>query len=299
MSAQALEVRRPVAAAPPEGRSRPGEQMRPHATSPTQMKARISDMDGELRGRASRLQHAPQETRSLAQSVAPPADPAPCRGSPQVADVIVLRRSEAKRVRVGPLDPESQAWVEALHSNGLRRDEAIRRLYALLYREARFEVRRRTAPLTHPSGRDLDDLAVQAADDAVVAILAKLHHFRGDSLFTTWARRFAQREAPAKIRRRLGRGREVPMDFEIEQATMWTAHAESPHERCVARDASRTLTQLIAKELTARQREVLIAVVIHGVATEDLAGRLDTTPGAIYKTLHDARRKLKAGLLDS
>ena len=299
MSAQALEVRRPVATAPPEGRSRPGEQMRPQATTATQMKARISDIDGELRGRGSRLQHAPQEPRSLDRSVAPPADPAPCRGSPQVADVIVVHRSEAKRVRVGHLDPESQAWVEALHSNGLRRDEAIRRLYALLYREARFAVRRRTAPLTHPSGGDLDDLAVQAADDAVVAILAKLHHFRGDSLFTTWARRFAQHEAPAKIRRRLGRGRELPMEFESEQARMWSTQAESPHERCVARDAARTLIHLIAEELTGHQREVLIAVAIHGVATEDLAGRLDTTPGAIYKTLHDARRKLKAGLLDS
>lgn len=194
------------------------------------------------------------------------------------------------------LDRESQAWVDALCSIGLRRDEAIRRLYALLYREARFEVRRRAARLAHPSGGDLDDLAVQAADDAVVAILAKLHHFRGDSLFTTWARRFAQHEAPAKIRRR--RGRELPMEFEFDHAQIWPALAESPHERCVARDAARTLTRLIAEELTARQREVVIAVAIHGVATEDLARRLDTTPGAIYKTLHDARRKLKAGLLD-
>src|SRR6476646_2775024 len=192
------------------------------------------------------------------------------------------------------LDRESQAWMEALCSIGLRRDEAIRRLYALLYREARFEVRRRTAPLTHPSGADLDDLAVQAADDAVVAILAKLHHFRGDSRFTTWARRFAQHEAPAKIRRR--RGRELPMELEFEHAQIWPALAESPHERCVARDVARTLTRLIAEELTAHQREVVIAVAIHGVATEDLARRLDTTPGAIYKTLHDARSKLKVGL---
>jgi RNA polymerase sigma-70 factor, ECF subfamily len=201
--------------------------------------------------------------------------------------------------RARRLGQESQAWVEALLSIGLRRDEAIGRLHALLYREARFEVRRRTARLSHPSGVDLDDLAVQAADDAVVAILAKLHHFRGDSLFTTWARRFAQREAPAKIRRRLGRGRELPMELEFEPARMWPAHAESPHERCVARESARTLTRLIAEELTAHQREVLIAIAIRGVATEDLARRLDTTSGAIYKTLHDARRKLKTGLVDS
>jgi RNA polymerase sigma-70 factor (ECF subfamily) len=216
-----------------------------------------------------------------------------------VLGVIVEPPNGSQRNRDGRLDPESQAWVESLHSGGLRRERAIRRLHALLYREARFEVRRRTAPLTHPSGGDLDDLAVQAADDAVVAILAKLHHFRGDSLFTTWARRFAQREAPAKIRRRLGRGRELPMDLEFEQARMWPASAESPHERCVARESARTLTRLIAEELTAHQREVLIAVAIQGVTTAELARRLDTTSGAIYKTLHDARRKLEAGLVDS
>jgi RNA polymerase sigma-70 factor (ECF subfamily) len=194
------------------------------------------------------------------------------------------------------LDPESRAWLEALDSDGSRRDEAIARLYALLLREARFEVRRRTASLAHPSGRDLDDLAVQAADDAVVAILAKLGQFRGDSLFTTWARRFAQYEAPAKIRRRLGRNRDLPMDLDFERSRMWHAPEESAHEQTVAKQTARLLAHLIANELTARQREVLIAQVIEGVATDELANRLQTTTGAIYKTLHDARRKLKAHL---
>ena len=206
------------------------------------------------------------------------------------------RRPTAPRAR--RLDRESQAWVEALHSIGLRREDAIRRLYALLYREARFQVRRRTALLSHPSGRDLDDLAVQAADDAVVAILAKLDCFRGDSLFTTWARRFAQREAPAKIRRRLGRGGELPAALGFEHdVPMWPAPVVSPHERCVAGETSRTLNRLIAEDLTAHQREVLIALAINGVGTEELAVSLGTTAGALYKTLHDARRKLKAGLV--
>ena len=194
------------------------------------------------------------------------------------------------------LDPESRAWVEALDSDGLRRDEAIGRLYALLLREARFEVKRRTASLSHPSGGDLDDLAIQAADDAVVAILAKLGQFRGDSLFTTWARRFAQYEAPAKIRRRLGRNRDLPMDLDFERSRMWHDAEESAHEQTVAKQTARLLAHLIANELTARQREVLIAQVIEGVATDELANRLQTTTGAIYKTLHDARRKLKAHL---
>lgn len=194
------------------------------------------------------------------------------------------------------LDEASWAWVDALRSDDPRREEAIGSLHALLVRQARFEVGRRTASLTHPSGRDLDDLAVQAADDAVVAILGKLDQFRGDSLFTTWASRFVQREAPDKIRRRLGRARELPSANDFEHARMWAADAESPHELCVANELASTLARLIEEDLTPRQREVLIALAIDGVPSEGLARRLNTTTGALHKTLHVARSKLKAGL---
>jgi RNA polymerase sigma-70 factor, ECF subfamily len=194
------------------------------------------------------------------------------------------------------LDEKSRAWLDALRSDDPRREEAIRSLHALLVRQARFEVGRRTASLTHPSGRDLDDLAVQAADDAVVSILAKLDQFRGESLFTTWARRFVEREAPDKVRRRLGRARELPSADDLEHARMWAVDAESPHERCVANELAETLARRIEEDLTPRQREVLIALAIDGVPTESLARRLNTTTGALHKTLHVARRKLKAGL---
>jgi RNA polymerase sigma-70 factor, ECF subfamily len=193
-------------------------------------------------------------------------------------------------------DPESRAWIDALRSDDPRRDEAIASLHALLVRQARFEVGRRTASLTHPSGGDLDDLAVQAADDAVVAILAKLDQFRGESLFTTWARRFVEREAPDKIRRRLGHARELPGADDFEHARMWSVNAESPHERYVAHELAETLARLIDEDLTPRQREVLIGLAIDGVPSDGLARRLNTTTGALHKTLHIARRKLRAGL---
>jgi RNA polymerase sigma-70 factor (ECF subfamily) len=195
------------------------------------------------------------------------------------------------------MDRASQEWLEALHSDdGGRREDASRRLHELLLRQARFEVQRRTALSSHPSGRDLDDLAVQSADDAVVAILAKLDQFRGDSLFTTWARRFVENEAPAKIRRRRGHAADLPMEDVFERGRIWSVADESPHERCVAGERVRTLARLIADELTVHQREILIALTIDGVPTATLARARETTPGALYKTLHDARRKLKTKL---
>jgi RNA polymerase sigma-70 factor (ECF subfamily) len=194
----------------------------------------------------------------------------------------------------GRLDPESRAWLAQLRTEGPAREAAIGRLHALLLREARHEVRRRTAALAHPSGRDLDDLALQAADDALVAILGKLDQFRGEALFTTWAGRFAALEVPGKIRRRLGHTREVPTDSDD-----WPPDRggyEDPQQCSEASELARTLGRLIAHELTAHQREVLLALTIDEVAAKELAARLDCTPGALYKTLHDARCKLKQQL---
>jgi RNA polymerase sigma-70 factor, ECF subfamily len=200
---------------------------------------------------------------------------------------------------VSRLDGTSRAWLDALHSRATRRDEAIARLHALLVHEARFEVSRRAASLSHPSGVDLEDLAVQAADDAVIAILAKLDQFRGESLFTTWARRFVQREAPAKIRRWRGGARELPSELEFECRRLWPADDASPLERTAAKESVRTLARLIAEDLTPRQRRVLIALAIDGVPPDALARRLGTSTGALYKTLHQARRKLRARLAEA
>jgi RNA polymerase sigma-70 factor, ECF subfamily len=204
-------------------------------------------------------------------------------------------RSATSPVLAKRLDPESRAWLEALRAGRPRREAAIRRLHSLLLCEARHEVRRRTAGLEHPSGRDLEDLAQQAADDALVAILGKLNQFRGDALFTTWARRFAQLEVPGKIRRRLGHTRETPTDSDLWQTCI--AAGEEPQASVEASDFARTLRDLIVHQLTRHQREVLVALTIDGIDAKDLAARLDSTPNALYKTLHDARRKLRQQLL--
>lgn len=192
------------------------------------------------------------------------------------------------------LDPESRRWLAQLHADGAVRDAAIARLHALLVREARYEVRRRTVVLAHPSGRDLEDLAVQAADDALIAVLAKLDDFRGEALFTTWARRFAALEVPGEIRRRLGHARELP-----HEGDGWLAErpgSEDPVQLAEARELARTVGRLIADELTVHQRDVLVAMAVDEVPTDRLALRMGSTPGALYKALHDARAKLREEL---
>jgi RNA polymerase sigma-70 factor, ECF subfamily len=191
---------------------------------------------------------------------------------------------------------DSRAWLSALRSPGTERDEAIARLHELLLRAARFEVSRRRAALSHVRGEELDDLALQAADDALVAVLAKLDDYRGASRFTTWAYKFALLEAGVRLRRRAWQEREVVLE---PQAWPQMADASrNPQEHAETGELMQAVRRSIDRCLTARQREVLVAVTLNGVPIDVLAERLDTTRGALYKSLHDARRKLRADLAE-
>ena len=132
------------------------------------------------------------------------------------------------------------------------------------------------------------------AADALVAILGKLGDFRGESLFTTWARKFAVFEAGAKVRRRAWRGREILL--EPGAWLLLADRAPTPQQHAETRELLEALREGIKSQLTARQREVLVAVAVNDVPIDVLAERLDTTRGAIYKTMHDARQKLRAVL---
>jgi RNA polymerase sigma-70 factor (ECF subfamily) len=188
-------------------------------------------------------------------------------------------------------DPESERWVAELGApGGPAHDAAVARLHGLLVRAARFELRRRGAHA------DLEDLAHQAADDALVAILAKLDGFRGQSRFTTWAYKFALLEAGVKARRRAWQGREVPMADDG-----WAVVADRRHGPGADAETAELLAAVAAAiddALTPHQRAVLVAITLQDVPIDVLAERLATTRGALYKTLHDARRKLRARLAE-
>ena len=192
------------------------------------------------------------------------------------------------------LDDESRAWLRDLRSAGTAKDEAVAKLHALLLKAARFEVGRRRAALPYVRGDDFDDLAVQAADDALVSILARLDDFRGLSRFTTWAYKFALLEAAVKLRKRAWQGREVPL--EPESWDVISNVAAGPEVEAEQGELLAAIKDAIDEILTPHQRLVLVSLALNGVPIDVLADRLGTTRGALYKTLHDARRKLRAHL---
>src|SRR5579864_8381072 len=75
-----------------------------------------------------------------------------------------------------PLDEESREWLRCLAVLA-ERERALARLYQLLLRAARAELRRRSLPVIL-EGQQQDDLAHQAGDDALLAITSKLDRFR-------------------------------------------------------------------------------------------------------------------------
>ena len=149
------------------------------------------------------------------------------------------------------------------------------RLHHLLVRAARYEVGRRRSALAHVRGEELGDLATQAADDALMAVLAKRDQFRGESRFTTWAYKFALLEASVNARRRAWRDREVPLAPDAWEQV--ADRALAPEAAVEGKELIDAVREAITGRLTDHQRDVLVALAIDGVPVDVLAERLSTT----------------------
>jgi len=193
----------------------------------------------------------------------------------------------------GP-DVDSAEWLRVLAGTGPQREEGLARLHALLLRIARAEVARR-GPRLRLTGPELDDLAYQAAADALIAITSKLGQFRGESRFTTWAYKFVIFEVSTKIGRHFWRHPSVPFDAE-DWERLPDRFGFDPAREAEWRDLVAALRRAVDEVLTARQRRVFVAIVLNGVPLDTLVIELASNRNAIYKTMFDARRKLRAAL---
>jgi RNA polymerase sigma-70 factor (ECF subfamily) len=200
------------------------------------------------------------------------------------------------------LDSESARWVAELRGDGPLHERALARLHSMLHGVARAEAARRRGSLPGDLAGDLDHLCLQAANDAAIAVLRKLDGFRGASRFTTWAYKFAILEVSSRLRRRSWSARRVDLD-EVSWGRL-ADPAEGPERSIEQRQLVAAVRRMVETTLTDHQRHVFLAVVGEEIPIDVIAERAGSTRGAVYKTLHDARRKLRdamaaSGLLEA
>jgi RNA polymerase sigma-70 factor (ECF subfamily) len=207
--------------------------------------------------------------------------------------VMTAACSPADRAAGGGPVPED--WVGALSADGAERDHAAARLHEMLLRVARAEVLRRSGQL-RVSGPELDDLAHQAAADAVVAIIAKIGEFRGESRFTTWAYKFVIFEVSGKIGRHFWRQPAVPLgagDWDLLPDRLGL----DPARESEWRDLVHALRRAVEEDLTEHERRIFTAIVMDAVPLDALAAGLGSSRNAIHEAMVHAQRKLRASLV--
>jgi RNA polymerase sigma-70 factor (ECF subfamily) len=186
-------------------------------------------------------------------------------------------------------------WMAGLRASGVQRDTTVAELRDLLLRVARFECERRRG-LLRVRGPELEDIAHQAANDALVSIMAKLDEFRGESRFTTWAYKFVMFQVSTKIGRHFWRTSSATVGEPVDPERIADRLATPPDQRAEQRELLAALARAVEQDLTAHQRKVFVAIALDDVPVDALAAELGSNRNAVYKALFDARRKLRASL---
>ncbi len=191
---------------------------------------------------------------------------------------------------------DNDTWLRDLHAGGAQRDTALADLHALLLR-------------TLPQGLsqwlsyenpEFEALVEDTAQETLLRVLGGLDTFEGRSQFTTWVYKIAIRVALNELRRR--KWRDVPLEgLEAEEAgesgPRQFASSEPRPETVVERaEIFQRVQQILAEELTERQRAAMTAIHMQGVPMEEVARRMGTNRNALYKLLYDARLRLRRRL---
>lgn len=196
----------------------------------------------------------------------------------------------------------NEEWLHELTTDGALQESAISDLRDLLLRAVLFFFSRNVGDFEKLSRTETLQLAEDCAQDALIAVLKHLSDFRGDSKFTTWAYKFAINLALMTARRERRRGISVDQLFSTEDgaAFEWTLEDSSteslPDHSTMQGEVREIIQHVINHDLTDRQRRVLLMMVFNDIPMDEVVRELETNRNAVYKMLHDARRKLKQRL---
>lgn len=191
-------------------------------------------------------------------------------------------------------------WLHELGASGAIQAAAIEELRPYLLRAALYSLHQNARGLAQLTSDAIEQIAEDCAQDAVLAILKQLPEFRGDSRFTTWAYRFAVNMALTAARRESWK--QVSLDQLFDESDspqwpMWDARPElDPDQVALRAEVWTAVREVIARDLTDRQRQVLKAIVFDETPMDEVVRQLESNRNAIYKLLHDSRRKVKERL---
>jgi RNA polymerase sigma-70 factor (ECF subfamily) len=196
----------------------------------------------------------------------------------------------------------NQEWLHDLRASGALQEAAITDLRELLLRAALYFFSRNLGDFRALHRDEILQRAEDCAQDALLAVMNHIADFRGDSKFSTWAYKFAINTAMMAARRERFRGVSLDELASSEetyfQEWMLQDHAENvtPEQAAMQSEIRGILRDVIERDLTENQRRVLILMVFNDIPMDEVVSHLDSNRNAIYKLLHDARRKLKQGL---
>lgn len=196
----------------------------------------------------------------------------------------------------------NEQWLAELVGSPDIQALAIEDLRQRLQRGIFYYLSRERSDLTHLSNQEITQMAEDLAQDATLRVIENLNSFRGDSRFTTWATKIAVRVAISDLRR--ARYKDFSLDDLTADGDLLPATAANvngtvppnPEEATERSDVMTKISRALEEVLTERQYQALVAVALQGVPLEILAERMGTNRNALYKLLHDARRKLRTHL---
>jgi len=199
-------------------------------------------------------------------------------------------------------DRTNEQWLADLQGESAAQAAALNDLRKRLKRSIYYYLSQERSDLRTLAGQELEQMAEDLAQDATLRVMDNLGNFRGESRFTTWANKIAVRLAISDLRRARYK------DFSLDELTAegdWlpdssgavTATPSPTPEKATERDdVLQKIDDSLREALTERQYQALVAIALHGVPMDIVAERMDTNRNALYKLIHDARRKLRAHL---
>jgi len=195
----------------------------------------------------------------------------------------------------------NEEWIRALSGTGKQQEVAIGDLRQFLLQVALFTLYRYLKDIHALSHSERLALAEDCAQEALITVLDHLDEFKGDSKFSTWAYKFAVNISLARARREGWKQISLEMLSESKDSFDWfTSKKISTHQdvelQTLQAEITAILDEAIQHDLTDKQRMVFRLIVFEQVPMDGIVQRLGTNRNAVYKLLHDARKKLKQAL---